>query len=68
MPNYLVTIELDYLSPEPEDEEQPTHEYYCIGAGSLLEAEEEAAERFYEQFPEEIEIGTITTFKIGERY
>ena len=41
-------------------------ERYVVGAGDPCEAEEIAADKFYEEHDEEID--SATTRKIGERY
>ena len=58
MPRYVVTI--TYQHTETREEE------YSINAGCPDEAEEIAADKFYEEY--DTEIDGVTTRKIGERY
>ena len=58
MPRYIVKIA--YQHTETREEE------YAINAGDPGEAEELAAEKFYEDY--DTEIDGVTTEKIGDRY
>ena len=58
MPRYIVKI--TYQHTETREEE------YSINAGNPDEAEEMAADKFYEEY--DTEIDGVTTKKIGERY
>lgn len=58
MPRYIVKITYQHT------EERETE--FAINAGDPYEAEEIAADKFYEEY--DTEIDDVTTQKIGERY